>query len=127
MGRHTARLPGQTLGDQSSGFIDTHQASTSKQACSGDSADINHGRDRVGWGAYFCLPGTHKLRQVPLPPGFKQESSFICDMRYPLALGKKRHLGLMEGNRRSMWQATADHSRSVSFQLLAKSYASNFA
>lgn len=45
---HTARLPGQTLGDQSSGFIDTHQASTSKQACSGDSADINHGRDGVG-------------------------------------------------------------------------------
>lgn len=84
MGRHTARLPGQTLGDQSSGFIDTDQASTSKQACSGDSADINHGRDGVGdinhsrdgvgWGAYFCPPGTHKLRQVPLPPGSKQES-----------------------------------------------------
>lgn len=48
MGRHTARLPGQTLGDQSSGFIDTHRASASKQACSGDSADINH--SRVGGG-----------------------------------------------------------------------------
>lgn len=45
MGRDTKKLPEWRLGNKSSGLTDSHQASASKRACSGDSAGISRCRD----------------------------------------------------------------------------------